>query len=297
MWRLLKIVAVFALLLFYPVYCTTHMALNLKHAIEKPPLRQFGDFSSPSPAVTNFSPIFLKRLGKKEMPVPPAVQVSGTVSFSPILDIIGGSPIDGAGDREFVGGWREYLGSLNISTLNSDVSGSPPHPMGWVELKEGQLPQEVCQSNPQISGPDSVQYCRAIPGMWKHDWTGLLVVPHGYGERLQKLAEAGGTQEAWLAATIVASVVYSEHLRYEVGDSANGAGLAWPSPHDHLAFDYCVAGISTRTVFPSRYTDQAVAIIKYGSSSLGLSTRGSERMVAFAAGMESGKLRACSEYI
>lgn len=293
MRRFIAPVVLVILILALPVSCGVHVFLGVKHTLEQPPLRQFGEFGSSSPVATDFSPVFARRLGNKVMPAATSVKVSGDrIDFNKILFIMGGSLPDQSGSRKYSGAWREYLGRLRLPSLDTSLSGSPPHPILAMELKEGERAAQVCQSNQPTSADWTVQYCRVKAKNQKGNQTGLLVLPTGYTDRLQQWAnEYGAQQQGWLAASIVAGVVYAQHLRPEVSGSS-GAGYNWPTPHDHLRFDYCVAGISVRALFPPSYVEQAEVILS-NAAMFGLSTQQVGQNTAFAYGMKTGRLSGC----
>lgn len=275
--------------------CGVRPFLGFKHTFEQSPLRQFGEFGSPSPGATDFSPIFKKRLKGKIMPAVTTVQVSGAIDFNKVLGMMGGSPQNGDGVRKYPGAWRIYLGRLGLLTLDTSLSGSPPHPLRALEMDEGQSAESVCQGNQPVSASWTVQYCRANVSHRKGDQIGLMVLPVGYTEKFQLLADkfGGQWQQVWLAASIVAAVVYAQHLRNEISDPANGAGYNWPSL-GHLQFDYCVAGISVRAVFPPKYAEEASVIVRELSGKLGLSIQNLDQdAAALYDGMTTGNLRSC----
>jgi hypothetical protein len=247
-----------------------------------PPLRQFGAEPSPSPSyVTTFDEVMLQRVQNgKPLPQVKKLAVSGDdINLSRPLELMSGGPgIEGLWPTYFHGLHDGRLAahpqSMEVAEINSqdDIGPLCGYPQGtrYPVLKYPLLCPEKLLSTPQDQ---------------------VLVLPPGYTSALQQYASAHTQREGWLLASVIAAIKNSDHLRHEM----EIAGVTWPENATvNEGFDYCVAGISLRAVFPA--DDPNVDLTALVSTLDELVYRPENRegsYAMFVTGFQAGRLDQC----
>jgi hypothetical protein len=192
-----------------------------------PPLRDFG----PEPVVTpSWIVEFDEVLTAKLPDVEPLMQVK-----KPVMD----GDINLANPLEAMhSAWRTYLNQLHDARMEVH-----PSLIKGVELADGKTFGDVCNPGPNHRYPEFIQPTYCADRTLGDDVPALLVLPQGFTEQVQAFAAEAGDQAGWVLASLVTARAYATHLRHEVAIMR----VMWP---DGAPFDYCVMGMSLRSVFP-----------------------------------------------
>lgn len=241
------------------------------------PLRQYGQEAPPSVAASasTFDDVFTRKLEDAK----PFPQVKS--------DALKGGNINlSAPLHKYDPVWRSYL-----IGLNDGRDAVYPRPMEAIELV-GITPDKVCDwpKDTRYPEPKYPLYCQDKDVTTPQ--SAVVVVPDGFTAKLQQFGTDNGEREGWVLASIIAGLAYAKHLRYEM---QTRAGVQWPMISE--TFDYCVAGISLRAIFPASMKELSEtdlsAVLTALDTLQSAPNQPDERSAQIAVGFTSGKLDQC----
>lgn len=239
-----------------------------------PPVRDFGPEPATTPTwIVSFDDVLTAKLPDIE----PLAQVkkqafSGEINLAKPLAAMHAA-------------WRAYLDQLHDARLESY-----PSLIKGVEMEEGGDFGEVCNPGPNHRYPELIQptYCAdrklgdAVPA--------YIVLPPGFTAQVEAFAQEAGEQAGWVLASLVVARVYATHLRHDLAT----VQVMWP---DGAPFDYCVTGMSLRSVFPRGYTALDDTGMEAVMAKLGELTHATDGTAEFAhqilSGYANGRLEEC----
>lgn len=236
--------------------------------------RQYGE-EKPQPyvSVTAFDGDFTAKLGDTG----PMAQVK--------KQAVSGDPDPSQALRIIDAAWRQYVNQTHDGRL-----GQHPVPIKGLELDTGQAYADVCWEATNHRFPQVQFPVNCVDPKSGGERKALAVWPQGYTAKVQEFAAATSEREGWILASLVAGLSYADHIRVEMRDLR----FAWP---DGRAFDYCVAGMSLRAVFPANakeLTDtNALGILDALDQLVSPPEDPLMRPKALATGYAEGRLDAC----
>jgi hypothetical protein len=250
--------------------------------LSSPSLRQFGAEPTANPSyVTTLDSVTLQRLqAGNPAPQVKKLALSGAdINLSRPIQLMGGGP-------GIAGLWPTYLRGLRDGRL-----ATHPAPIEVVEVESNNELELLCAYPKGTRYPELKYPLRCPEKLQDTPQDEVLALPNGFTSALQQFAVAHTEREGWALASIIAALKYADHLRYEM----RLVGVMWPeNVKVNEGFDYCVAGISLRAVFPADVIDVSPDTLVSGFDTFIAAPDdrvNSYRM--FALGFQTGRLDQC----